>query len=91
VHEWTELAAPARQPAPGREDRPDVTASDVGDYTFCGLSWWRDRQRAGVGAHARAGMASSGDLVMRLVWICVAYAAVIAGICGCIVVLASHR
>jgi len=79
--EWQELEALARQPASDRPDRPDITASDVGDYTFCGRSWWLRRQQAGLQSHARAGLQSTGDTLMRIVWICVAYAAAIAGVC----------
>ena len=55
-----------------REDRPDIWASEVGDFVYCARSWWLRRvQRvaietpemtAGTQAHARV-----GDLVAETV------------------------
>jgi hypothetical protein len=44
------LQAPATPAAP-RADRPNVTASEVASYMFCGRSWWL-RSRSGPSPEA---------------------------------------
>ncbi len=44
------LRAPAT-PAESRADRPTVTASEVGNYMFCGRAWWL-RSRLGAPSEA---------------------------------------
>jgi len=84
MDEWRELEARRADPV-FRTDRPDVTASDVAAYAFCGRSWWLRRQEGfatGTRAHAQVGAAiGQHALLTRLVWVCVAYAAAIGLAC----------
>ena len=40
-----------RQVAAPREDRPDITASEIADFSYCPRSWWLKR----VGGHKAQG------------------------------------
>jgi hypothetical protein len=40
---YQELLQTPAPPAEPRADRPDVTASDVAGYMFCGRAWWLRR------------------------------------------------
>jgi len=58
------IRRPALKP---REDRPDITLSQIEDFQFCPRGWWLRRtrgvgsrgaeQRQGARRHARAGVA----------------------------------
>jgi len=76
-----------------REDRPDIWASEVGDFAYCARSWWLRRvQRvaietpemtAGTQAHARVGDLVAETVVLdRVVWGCAGVAVLIAGVIG---------
>ena len=76
-----------------REDRPDIWASEVGDFAYCARSWWLRRvQRvaietpemtAGTQAHARVGDLVAETVVLdRVVRGCAGVAVLIAGVIG---------
>ena len=76
-----------------REDRPDIWASEVGDFAYCARSWWLRRvQRvaietpemtAGTQAHARGGDLVAETVVLdRVVRGCAGVAVLIAGVIG---------
>ncbi len=80
-------APPAMGP---REDRPDIWASEVGDFAYCARSWWLHRiQRvavktpemsAGIQAHGLVGDRVAKTILLgRVVWACVVLALLIAG------------
>jgi hypothetical protein len=89
--DWYEelLQAPVPPAAP-RADRPDVTASEVAEFTFCGRAWWLRRETGlpveaaetlddGARRHALAGQASEQS-AHRVVFRALVGAALIAGI-----------
>ena len=76
-----------------REDRPDIWASEVGDFAYCARSWWLRRvQRvaietpemtAGTQAHGRVGDLVAETVVLdRVVRGCAGVAVLIAGVIG---------
>lgn len=76
-----------------REDRPDIWASEVGDFAYCARSWWlRQVQRvavetpemtAGTQAHALVGDLVAETVVLeRVVRVCAGLAVLIAGAIG---------
>jgi CRISPR/Cas system-associated exonuclease Cas4 (RecB family) len=78
ARDWLEdlLAAPPA-PAEAREDRPDVSASEIAAYMFCGRSWWLRRETGppveaqealndGERRHALAGQAV--EQATRVMW-----------------------
>ena len=86
--DWFEelLDAPPA-PAEAREDRPDVSASEIAAYMFCGRSWWLRRETGppveaqealndGERRHALAGQAV--EQATRMVWRAVTLALVVA-------------
>ena len=87
--EWHALDQVNRNQMP-RPDRPDVTASDVAAFAFCGRSWWlrrQDRVALGIRAHRRAGARiAGGSSLLTFVWICVACAAALGVICAWLLV-----
>jgi hypothetical protein len=56
VTDWLQelLETPPTPDAP-RDDRPDVAASEVADYMFCGRAWWL-RRETGPPAEASAAL-----------------------------------
>lgn len=51
-------------PAGPREDRPDISASEIGDFTYCARGWWLRRvagQKA-QGAQLQEGTMSHGSV-----------------------------
>ncbi len=52
---YEELLQAATRPAEPRADRPDVTASELAEFTFCGRAWWL-RRETGPPAEASAAL-----------------------------------
>jgi hypothetical protein len=94
TRDWMEeLITLQRQPQVARPDRPDITASAIADYAYCGRSWWIREQgkspaakalmEAGTQRHLSAGaIIAQGISLERLVKVCLAGAAILAIITG---------
>lgn len=76
-------------PAGPREDRPDISASEIGDFTYCARSWWLKRVAGyevqgppvsdGAEAHQKVGsLVASVVAIERLVKVLVVGVAVTA-------------
>jgi hypothetical protein len=61
-------------PAVARKDRPDLGASEVGDFTYCARSWWLKRVggRHATGPQFREGAQAHGEVGEQLAAVVVA-------------------
>lgn len=90
---WTK-AVGERAPEP-RTDRPDITASQISDFSYCARSWWLRRVEgivaetaetaAGTRAHGLVGdLVAESVVIERLVRLCAGLLLLIAGLIGCL-------
>lgn len=81
-----------RAPEP-RTDRPDITASQISDFSYCARSWWLRRVEgivaetaeiaAGTRAHGLVGDLVAESVVLeRVVRLCAGLLVLIAGVIG---------
>ena len=89
---WKRLNAGNRVPQ-SRPDRPDISASEIQDFSYCARSWWLRRVQlvtietlemtAGTQAHGLAGDVVAKTVVLECaVRVCAGLALLIAGAIG---------